>query len=174
MAGNMATGNQMGAYAEDQLTKLLKQKQMEQERDQRIAGMQRAATMAQHMHPETMAGMLVGQLLGDAIGRWMNGGGGHWDGSGKTVDVGSKGSAGDIIANEMRNERNEALSGELLKGMLPDQYNAQQNAKMEAFVSADPSQVQVYGETRFPWEKPKEEEAYSFHRYAKLPYRLLG
>ena len=80
VSGNMATGNTVSSWAEDQLKKLMEQKQMEELRYQRVGDMQRAATMAQHMSPDTLAGLFVGQLLGDAVGRWMNGGGGKRDG----------------------------------------------------------------------------------------------
>lgn len=161
------TGNQMGAYAEDQLRRMLEQQEAEKQREQKMKGIQQASIMAQNMHPETMAGLFVGQLLGDAIGRWMNGSG-SWDGSTKGVDIGSEGSAGDIIGNQILGERNDAISDQLMQGMLPEQYNAKQDAKMEAFVNTDPSTVSVL-DNIMPWNKKKEEPDYSFGAYSNLP-----
>lgn len=163
-----ATGYEMSGWMEDQLKMLKEQQEIEKNRQQRIDSAQRAAAMAQKMHPETMAGVLVGQLLGDAVGRWLNRDGGSWDGATPKIEAGAEGSAGDIISNQILDERNTAMSDQLMKDMLPEQYNARENEKMEAFINTDPSSVSVLDGGQFSWEKEKG-GPYSFESYKYLP-----
>ena len=93
--GGMATGAQMNAYAADLMKDMLERQEMEKQREQRIGDMQRAATMAQHMDPDTMAGLFVGQLLGNAINNWMEGSGGG-DGGSSASSPGAEGA--DVLA----------------------------------------------------------------------------
>lgn len=159
--GGFQTGNDMNIQSQDLLKLALEQQEKERAEQARAAEMQQGAIMANNMSVDTMAGMLVGQLLGGAIKRWMGGKNGNVESNGGAQNAGAAASAPEAAAARQRyddsllNPKNMQGDG-LLKTLWPEKHNEQMSREMDTFLKTDPNTVHVTDNlaTRFDKKDP--------------------